>query len=302
MPAGVHARAPGKLNVYLEVGERQDDGYHDLHTIFQAVSLYQDVWAQDDPSFSVTVEGSVDTSTVPTDARNLAIAAAKLVAERIGHSGGARLHVRKQVPVAGGMGGGSADAAAALVACNALWDARLGAQELHALAAQLGADVPFALLGGTALGTGRGDQLSPIPAKGRFEWVLLPMQGGLSTPAVYAKLDDMRESGADYRPDPAAREGVLSALLAGDASALAEQMRNDLQAVAVALMPKLAGARAHDRHARASLVSGSGPTIAFLVADAAEAEALISGLSDDGYPGALHVHGAVAGARVLNEK
>ena len=298
----VHVRAPGKLNLFFEVGDAQDDGYHEVASAYQAVSLYEDLWAEPADEFTVSVSGSVDVSGVPADDRNLALRAARLVAQKIGHTGGVHLDIVKHVPVAGGMGGGSADAAAALVACDALWGSDLGSTQLHQLAARLGADVPFALMGGTAIGTGRGDELSPALAKGRFDWVVVPSDAGLSTPEVYAHLDALRT-----RPDiisatraPAVDPGVLQALRAGDAIVLAEHVRNDLQAAALSLRPELRDALelGEQAGAIAGMVSGSGPTLAFLSGDPESALELQVVLSAAGYE-ALHVHGPVRGARVL---
>ncbi|WP_203581262.1 4-(cytidine 5'-diphospho)-2-C-methyl-D-erythritol kinase [Microbacterium hibisci] len=300
---GVRVRAPGKLNLFFEVGGVHADGYHDVASAYQAVSLYEDVWASPSDEFTVAISGTVDVSGVPADDRNLAVRAARLVAQRIGHSGGVHLDIVKHVPVAGGMGGGSADAAAALVACDALWGAELGSAELHKLAARLGADVPFALMGGTAVGTGRGDQLSPALAKGRFDWVVVPSTAGLSTPEVYGHLDELRA-----RPDitagarvPAVAPTVLQALRAADPVALAEHTRNDLQVAALSLRPELREVLelGEESGALAGLVSGSGPTLAFLTADPESALELQITLSAAGYE-ALHVHGPVAGARVVN--
>jgi 4-diphosphocytidyl-2-C-methyl-D-erythritol kinase len=298
----VHVRAPGKLNLFFEVGGVQEDGYHDVASAYQAVSLYENVWASHSDDFTVTVSGAVDIDGVPADDRNLAVRAARLLAQRIGYRGGVHLDIVKSVPVAGGMGGGSADAAAALVACDALWRADLGTAELHKLAARLGADVPFALMGGTAVGTGRGDQLSPALAKGRFDWVMVPSEEGLSTPEVYAHLDTLRaqhDIGVDARV-PEVDPAVLQALRAGDPVALAEHTRNDLQTAALSLRPGLRdvleiGERAG---ALAGMVSGSGPTLAFLAGDPESALELQVMLSAAGLK-ALHVHGPVAGARVV---
>lgn len=298
----VHVRAPGKLNLFFEVGDAQDDGYHEVASAYQAVSLYEDVWAEPADDFSISISGTVDVSGVPADDRNLALRAARLIAQKIGHQGGVHLDIVKHVPVAGGMGGGSADAAAALLACDALWGAELGAGQLHALAARLGADVPFALMGGTAIGTGRGDQLSPALAKGRFDWVIVPWTAGLSTPEVYAHLDRLRT-----RPGivsaaraPVVDPGVLQALRAGDAVLLAEHMRNDLQAAALSLRPELREALevGEQAGALAGMVSGSGPTLAFLAADPEAALEVQVVLSAAGLQ-ALHVHGPVRGARLL---
>ncbi|WP_347976065.1 4-(cytidine 5'-diphospho)-2-C-methyl-D-erythritol kinase [Microbacterium sp. ProA8] len=299
---GVRVRAPGKLNLFFEVGGVHDDGYHDVASAYQAVSLYEDVWASPSDEFTVAISGTVDVTGVPADDRNLAVRAARLVAQRIGYDGGVHLDIVKHVPVAGGMGGGSADAAAALVACDALWGAELGTAELHKLASRLGADVPFALMGGTAIGTGRGDQLSPALAKGRFDWVVVPSKAGLSTPEVYAHLDELR-----VRPDiataarvPAVDPTVLQALRAGDPVALAEHTRNDLQIAALSMRPQLREVLelGEESGALAGLVSGSGPTLAFLAVDPESALELQITLSAAGYE-ALHVHGPVAGARVV---
>ena len=298
----VHVRAPGKLNLFFEVGGVQDDGYHDVASAYQAVSLYEDVWATPSDEFTVAISGTVDVGDVPADDRNLAVRAARLVAQRIGYTGGVHLDIVKHVPVAGGMGGGSADAAAALVACDALWGSELGGAELQRLAARLGADVPFALMGGTAIGTGRGDQLSPALAKGRFDWVVVPSEAGLSTPEVYAHLDALRA-----RPDigsgprvPDVDRAVLQALRAGDPVALAERTRNDLQAAALSLRPELRAALELGERsgALAGLVSGSGPTLAFLTEDPESSLDLQVTLSAAGFE-ALHVHGPVSGARVV---
>ncbi|WP_314507095.1 4-(cytidine 5'-diphospho)-2-C-methyl-D-erythritol kinase [uncultured Microbacterium sp.] len=298
----VHVRAPGKLNLFFEVGDAQDDGYHEVASAYQAVSLYEDVWAQASDEFTVSISGTVDVSGVPADDRNLALRAARLVAQKIGHAGGVHLDIVKHVPVAGGMGGGSADAAAALLACDALWAAELGTAQLHQLAARLGADVPFALMGGTAVGTGRGDELSPALVKGRFDWVIVPSSAGLSTPEVYAHLDALRT-----RPDivsaaraPVVHPGVLQALRAGDPVVLAEHVRNDLQAAALSLRPDLRDALelGEQAGALAGMVSGSGPTLAFLAGDSESALELQVVLSAAGYQ-ALHVHGPVHGARLL---
>ncbi|MCU4672380.1 4-(cytidine 5'-diphospho)-2-C-methyl-D-erythritol kinase [Microbacterium fluvii] len=298
----MHVRAPGKLNVFFEVGGVHSDGYHDVASAYQAVSLYEDVWAQPGDDFTVSVSGSVDTAGVPQDDRNLALRAARLVARELGHDGGVHLEIVKHVPVAGGMGGGSADAAAALVACDALWGGDLGTQGLHRLAARLGADVPFALMGGTAVGTGRGDQLSPALAKGRFDWVIVTSEHGLSTPEVYRHLDDLRAR-TDIGPAPevpTVDAGVLHALRAGDPVALAEYVRNDLQAAALSLRPDLREPleAAESSGALAGIVSGSGPTLALLTADAESALELQVTLTATGYR-SLHVHGPVAGARVM---
>ncbi len=301
----VLVRAPGKLNVFFAVGDVQPDGYHDVASVYQAVSAVEEVVATPSDDFTIAVTGSVDVEGVPLDDRNLAIRAARLLASETGYTGGVHLVVDKHVPVAGGMGGGSADAAAALVACDALWRTGLPVARLHDLASRLGADVPFALLGGTAVGTGRGDQLSPALARGRFDWVLVTDGEGLSTPVVYGELDRLR---AQRRPDIAPDAGdpvvdpqVLQALRAGDAATLARAARNDLQAAACALRPALADLVADGigHGALTGLVSGSGPTVAFLAADPDAAAMIGERLAEEGHD-VRHVHGPVGGTRVVS--
>lgn len=303
----VRVRAPGKINLFLRVGTLLDDGYHDLATVYQAVSLYEDVRASHADEFSLQVSGTVDTAGVPTDASNLALRAARLLATRTGYAGGVRLEVRKHVPVAGGMGGGSADAAAALVACDALWGTGIGRDELLALGAELGADVPFALAGGTAIGVAHGDRLSPVLATGSFEWVIAIADFGLSTPDVYAELDRRRARQVlDIAPPPLAPQvdaRVLQALRAGDAVMLADAMESDLQAAAFGLAPGLVDliALGESAGALAGIVSGSGPSVAFLAADADSAIGLQVALSAAGHT-VVRAHGPVAGARVVDEE
>ena len=300
----VHVRAPGKINVFLGVGGRHDDGYHALATVFQAVSLYEDVIARPADDFSVTVTGVEDIGSVPLDDRNLAMRAAKLLAVAVDHRGGVALEIRKSVPVAGGMGGGSADAAAALVACDALWGTGLSQARLHDLAARLGADVPFALHGGTAVGTGRGDQLNPALARGRFDWILVPSEQGLSTPVVYERLDLLREEEGALADDPPLSLDVpipvLQALRSGDPVQLAETLFNDLQAAALYERPDLADTIRQGVAAGAlqGIVSGSGPTVALLCPNPETAQDVQSSLREIGLD-PLHVHGPVPGARII---
>lgn len=300
----VTVRAPGKINVFFRVGAPQRDGYHEVASLYQAVSLFEEVTAAAAEGFSVRFTGPIDASGLPLDDSNLALAAARLLAERTGHAGGAALTVFKRVPIAGGMGGGSADAAATLVACDELWGTGLGRSGLLPLAAELGADVPFALEGGTAVGTGRGDELSPALAKGVFHWVLALSDTGLSTPVVYRALDEHRDAhvhALGRQPDTVKVDtAVLQAVRVGDAGSLAEAMHNDLQVAALKLAPELAEMLelGESRGALAGIVSGSGPTVAFLVGNAQAAAELRSVLGRARVR-ALTVTGPVPGARVL---
>lgn len=302
----IHARAPGKINVFLKVGALQSDGYHDVASAYQAVSLYEDVRVREAEGFSVSISGTVELARVPGDGDNIAIRAARALAKHAGYPGGAHIDIEKRIPVAGGMGGGSADAAATLIACDALWRTELPRDELVGLARELGADVPFALTGGTAIGTGRGDELSPALAKGSFDWVLAVAEFGLSTPDVYRELDGHRDrhvadiSPAD--PKPTVDRNVLQALRAGDARMLADAMHNDLQAPALHLEPSLADVlELGERNgALAGIVSGSGPTVAFLTADLDAALELQIALSAARIT-AVRATGPVHGARIIGD-
>ncbi|MEY4313187.1 MAG: 4-diphosphocytidyl-2-C-methyl-D-erythritolkinase [Actinomycetota bacterium] len=299
----VTATAPGKINVCLHVGPLRDDGYHDVATIYQAVSLLEEVTATESDDFAVTFSGSVDCSRLTSDDSNLAIRAAKAIAAETGYTGGVALHVVKSVPIAGGMGGGSADAAATLVAVDALWNTGLGMAKLAEIAATLGADVPFALHGGTALGTGRGDHLAPVLGRAPFHWVLVTCAKGLSTPEVFRELDRHRDAHSidieTVAIDPAVEPALMQALRSGDAVALAEYLRNDLQAAALHLKPELGEVLefGETHGALAGLVSGSGPTVAHLVEDVDAANHLVEQFTRTGRT-ACAVTSPAAGARI----
>ncbi|MBC7443789.1 MAG: 4-(cytidine 5'-diphospho)-2-C-methyl-D-erythritol kinase, partial [Ramlibacter sp.] len=279
---------------------------HEIATAYQAVSLSEDVRAYPADDFSVTFGGSIDTSGLAVDGTNLAILAAQALARKAGFRGGVGLAVEKKVPIAGGMGAGSADAAATLLACDALWGTEATRDDLLAIAATLGADVPFAFTGGTAIGTGRGDQLSPALAKGQFHWVFALADFGLSTPAVYTELDRHRERHAqDIFPaqvQPTVDANVLQALRAGDPRMLAEALHNDLQAPALHLAPGLGKVLelGEENGALAGILSGSGPTVAFLVADADSALELQVALSASRLR-VVRATGPVHGARIIHD-
>ncbi|WP_083983378.1 4-(cytidine 5'-diphospho)-2-C-methyl-D-erythritol kinase [Actinomadura hibisca] len=303
-------RVPAKVNLQLAVGPLRDDGYHDLVNVFHAVSLFDEVTAEPAGAPAVTVEAAPDAQVaiegVPVDGDNLAVRAARLVADRLGVEPDVALRIRKAIPVAGGMAGGSADAAAALVACARLWDdpeaPRLSLDDLMKLGGELGSDVPFALLGGTAVGVGRGEQLSPVEARGTFHWVFATADGGLSTPAVYGECDRIRAERGEQVPWPQASPGLMAALAAGDAAALGAHLDNDLQAAAVRLRPSLSRTLDAGRGLGAvgALVSGSGPTCAFLAADAGHAADLAASLGGAGVAKqVVRAHGPVPGAIVV---
>jgi 4-diphosphocytidyl-2-C-methyl-D-erythritol kinase len=300
VPTGsVTVRVPGKVNLFLGVGDRRPDGYHELTTVFHAVSLSDDVTVRTADVLSLRVVGE-GAHEVPVDERNLAWRAAELMAEHVGRAPDVDIVIEKSIPVAGGMAGGSADAAAVLVAINSLWELGVPRRDLHVMAAKLGSDVPFALHGGTALGTGRGEDLATVLARNTFHWVLAFGTGGLSTAAVYAEIDRLREAGAPPRLDDP--EPLLAALSAGDPHILAPLLGNDLQPAALSLEPGLrrtlrAGVEAG---ALAGLVSGSGPTCAFLCSSAQSAVDVSAELAGAGVCRTVRVaSGPVHGARVV---
>jgi 4-diphosphocytidyl-2-C-methyl-D-erythritol kinase len=274
----ITVRVPAKVNLQLAVGPVRDDGYHDLVNVFHAVSLFDEVTAVPADALTVTVDGPPG---VPLGPENLAARAAALLARHAGVAPHVALHIRKDIPVAGGMAGGSADAAAALLACDRLWNTRVDRETALTLAAELGSDVPFAVLGGTAVGLGRGERLTPVEVVGEFHWVFGYADGGLSTPRVYAECDRLREIGSEPAPWPVVSDDLMAALKTGDAAALGRALRNDLQPAALNLRPSLAGALAagRDLGALGALVSGSGPTCAFLASSASHAAELAAGLS-----------------------
>ncbi|OLB82635.1 MAG: 4-(cytidine 5'-diphospho)-2-C-methyl-D-erythritol kinase [Actinobacteria bacterium 13_2_20CM_2_71_6] len=297
----VKVRVPAKVNLHLAVGPLRADGYHELTTVYHAISVFDEVTARRGDQLTLTMEGE-GAGVLPLDGSNLVLRAARALAEETGVPAQARLHLRKQIPVAGGLAGGSADAAAALVACDALWGTGLSRDELAEIAAEVGSDVPFLVHGGTALGTGRGETVSPVLARASsWHWVIAVADVGLSTPAVYLELDRLRESGA-ANPALGAPDGLLGALRQRDPAVLAEALGNDMQVAALSLRPELGATLASGQKAGAlaAMVSGSGPTCMFLTRDAAHATALAAELADsDTCRTALVATGPVPGARVV---
>ncbi|MEV5603279.1 4-(cytidine 5'-diphospho)-2-C-methyl-D-erythritol kinase [Streptomyces sp. NPDC052299] len=277
----VTVRVPAKVNVQLAVGAARPDGFHDLANVFLAVGLYDEVTVTPADSLRITCSGP-DAAQVPLDASNLAARAATALAARHGIAPDVHLHIDKDIPVAGGMAGGSADGAGALLACDALWGTGTPREDLLALCAELGSDVPFSLVGGAALGTGRGELLTPVEVGGTFHWVFAVADGGLSTPAVYREFD--RLTAGTRVPEPVASDALLDALRSGDPKALAATLSNDLQAPALALRPSLSAtlAAGTEAGALAALVSGSGPTTAFLTEDEATAREVAAALTASG--------------------
>lgn len=293
-------RVPAKVNLQLSVGPPRDDGYHEIATVFQAVSLVDELVARPGRGgvrLSMTGEGE---GTLPLDGRNLAVRAAVLLAERAGVAADVDLAIVKAIPVAGGMAGGSADAAAALVACDALWRLATPREDLADLAAELGSDVPFLLRGGTAIGTGRGERLTSVLSRGEFTWVFALAEGGLSTPVVYRECDRLR--GDRSVPDPYVSDMLMQGVRAGDPVLLGKALHNDLQPAALSLQPALQQVLdvGEDFGALGGLVSGSGPTVALLARDAEHGLDLAVALSSSGTCRSVRrAAGPVPGARVV---
>jgi 4-diphosphocytidyl-2-C-methyl-D-erythritol kinase len=299
--SSVTVRVPAKVNLQLSVGPVRPDGYHELATVFQAVSVFDEITARSraDEGITLSISGEGE-GQLPADGDNLAFRAAEALAEFFGIAPAVDMHIRKSIPVAGGMAGGSADAAAALVACDALW--RLGASkdELAEIAANLGADVPFALHGGTAIGTGKGENLMPVLSRGSIHWVFALADGGLSTPAVYAECDRLRFTRS--APEPYVSDMLLQAIRAGDPVLLGKCLHNDLQAAAVSLRPGLHQVLevGDDLGALGGLVSGSGPTCAFVARTEEHALDIAVGLTASGVCRTVkRASGPVAGAKVI---
>ena len=297
----VRVRVPAKINLHLGVGQLRDDGYHELTTVYHAISLFDELRVSPGDTLTLTMEGE-GTGELALDETNLVIRAARALAAHARVPAHARLHLRKSIPLAGGLAGGSADAAATLLACDALWGTGLSREELAVLGARLGSDVPFLLHGGTALGTGHGEAISPILARPTtWHWVLAIADGGLATPDVYRQLDRLRErswapAGLESPDD------LMTALRQRDPEVLGAALGNDLQPAALALRPELADVlkAGYDAGAVTGIVSGSGPTCVFLAADAGHAEGVAAGLTASGLcREARTARGPMPGARVI---
>lgn len=299
--SGVRVRVPAKINLALCVGPCRPDGFHDLATVFHAISLGDEVRAQARPDAQIvlTMAGRGE-GEVACDQTNLAVRAATALRDRHGRADlGIQMHINKQIPVAGGMAGGSADGAGALVACNAVWGLGCSDAELSAIAADLGSDVPFSLMGGNALGTGRGERLTPLPGGPALRWVVAVARGGLSTPRIYRVFDEMVAAGRATASAEHPRE-LMAALARGTAAEIAGLLTNSLQAPALECLPALRETLEVGRQAGAlaALVSGSGPSCVFLVDDDSQQNAVVVALSQlDQVKDILTATGPVSGPR-----
>jgi 4-diphosphocytidyl-2-C-methyl-D-erythritol kinase len=293
----ITVRAAAKVNLHLGVGPVDARGYHALATVYQAIGIYDDVTVADQPDWSVHLRGDpgLDLDAIPVDEDNIALQAARALCAHHGIADrGARIEIQKAIPVAGGLAGGSADAAATLLALDRLWALDTSDADLLRLAAGLGSDVPFALIGGTASGLGHGEQVRPVDDEGSWWWVVLPHSEGMSTPAVYRHFDELR--GSDV-PQPELPDDLLRALAVGDVGWLADELHNDLQDPALDLRPELQRTLDDGREAgaRGTLLSGSGPTVLLLCEDQAHAQLVRMAMVDRGHAQAMVAPAPVPG-------
>ncbi|MSO29164.1 MAG: 4-(cytidine 5'-diphospho)-2-C-methyl-D-erythritol kinase [Candidatus Planktophila sp.] len=298
----VTVRVPAKINLQLAVGPCEADKFHNLVTVFQAISIYDDVTiTKSEPGSGITIAITGDqTHGVPSDATNLAVKAAQLIADEYNFIIDAHIEVKKSIPVAGGMAGGSADAAAVIVGLSELYDLDISREESLEFGARLGSDVPFMITGGTAIGQGRGDQLTAALSRGTYHWVLALSSVGLSTPAVYQECDRLR-AGLDIAA-PQTSDALMQSLLAADPKAVGLALQNDLQSAACSLRPALTLVLdvGEEYGALGAIVSGSGPTVAFLVENEEQGLDLAVALTSSGVVGNVaRAFGPVPGAKVI---
>jgi len=298
----VTVRVPAKVNLQLAVGPREADGFHNLVTAFQAISIYDDVTITKlEPGSGITIAITGDqTHGVPADSTNLAVKAAQLIADEYDFVIDAHIEIKKSIPVAGGMAGGSADAAAVIVGLSELYDLDISREESLEFGARLGSDVPFMITGGTAIGQGRGDQLTAALSRGTYHWVLALSSVGLSTPAVYQECDRLR-AGLDIAA-PQTSDALMQSLLAADPKAVGLALQNDLQSAACSLRPALTLVLdvGEEYGALGAIVSGSGPTVAFLVENEEQGLDLAVALTSSGVVGNVaRAFGPVPGAKVI---
>jgi 4-diphosphocytidyl-2-C-methyl-D-erythritol kinase len=302
-PTTVVVRVPGKVNLQLSVGPKEEDGFHTIVTVFQAISIFDEITASQGlqgTGIVITVSGD-HTHGVPVDANNLSAKAAQLMVKKYDLTGDLQIEIKKNIPVAGGMAGGSADAAGTILALDALYCLGMTREDMHAIAKKLGSDVPFMLTGGTAVGRGRGDDVTSALSRGTYHWVLALSTSGLSTPAVYAECDRLR---AELEiANPQANDQLLQALLGADSIQVGKNLINDLGSAAISLRPalRLILDVGNEYGALGSIVSGSGPTVAFLVADEEHALDLTVALTSSGVVGSVtRATGPVHGAKVID--
>jgi len=296
----VEVQAPAKVNLQLSVGPKEADGYHQVVTVFQAVSLMDVIKISESDQFGISIKGDYTTG-VPLDQSNLIFKAVQLMSEKFDTSTSLDFEINKSIPVAGGMAGGSADAAASLLGIDQLYGLGLTKDELAEVAREIGSDVPFMLHGGTAVGRGRGDEITPALSRGTYHWVIAVSSSGLSTPSVYGECDRLR-TGLDIKA-PTLNDELLQSLLSGDSVRVGKSLNNDLQAAACSLRPalRLILDTGQEYGALGGIVSGSGPSVAFLVADEDHSLDLAVALTSSGVVGSVaRAQGPVPGAKVIS--
>jgi len=296
----VTVQVPAKVNLQLSVGPKESDGYHQVVTVFQAISLFDNIKISEADQFSIAVSGDY-TNGIPLDQSNLVYKAIELMAEEFETDKNLDVSIEKSIPVAGGMAGGSADAAAVLFGIDQLYRLGLSKDELGEIARKLGSDVPFMLHGGTAVGRGHGDEITPALSRGTYHWVIAVSSTGLATPAVYAECDRLR-TGLDIKA-PTLNDELLQALLSGDATRVGKSLSNDLQAAACSIRPalRLILDTGQEYGALGGVVSGSGPSVAFLVADEDHSLDLAVALTSSGVVGSVaRAQGPVTGAKIIS--
>ena len=296
----VTVQVPAKVNLQLSVGPKEADGYHEVATVFQAISLFDNVKVAAADQFSIIVSGDY-TNGVPLDQSNLVYKAIELMADKFDTDKNLEISIEKSIPVAGGMAGGSADAAAVLLGIDQLYRLGLSKDELGEIARKLGSDVPFMLHGGTAVGRGHGDEVTPALSRGNYHWVIAVSSTGLATPAVYAECDRLR-TGLDIKA-PTLNDELLQALLSGDATRVGKSLSNDLQSAACSIRPalRLILDTGQEYGALGGVVSGSGPSVAFLVADEDHSLDLAVALTSSGVVGSVaRAEGPVTGAKIIS--
>ena len=299
MRNSVEVQVPAKVNLQLSVGPKESDGFHEVVTVFQAISIFDNLKISRSEQFDITLEGDFING-VPIDQNNLVSKAVEIMAERFEIDKNLSIEINKSIPVAGGMAGGSADAAGTLLGIDQLFGLGLSKEELSEVARKLGSDVPFMLHGGTAVGRGRGDEITPALSRGNYHWVIAVSSNGLATPAVYGECDRLR-TGLDIKA-PALNDELLQALLSGDANRVGKALNNDLQAAAISLRPalRLILDTGQEYGALGGIVSGSGPSVAFLVADEDHSLDLAVALTSSGVVGSVaRAQGPVSGAKVI---
>ena len=296
----VTVQVPAKVNLQLSVGPKESDGYHQVVTVFQAISLFDNIKISEADQFSIAVSGDY-TNGIPLDQSNLVYKAIELMSEEFETNKNLEVSIQKSIPIAGGMAGGSADAAAVLFGIDQLYRLGLSKDELSEIARKLGSDVPFMLHGGTAVGRGHGDEITPALSRGTYHWVIAVSSTGLATPAVYAECDRLR-TGLDIKA-PTLNDELLQALLSGDATRVGKSLSNDLQAAACSIRPalRLILDTGQEYGALGGVVSGSGPSVAFLVADEDHSLDLAVALTSSGVVGSVaRAQGPVTGAKIIS--